>query len=507
MSDDARSQFVDGLRVTADHLQHLQDRLRESVLDLRRSIGLGKVAWGLRVTLDGGAVRLDPGLAFAPSGVRLAVDAPLNLGPPAGAARVVARASNSDVQALRVGATPTLIQLLTQVTLEPDDGTALDADALLLARILPGEGGATVDQPGELFAAGGRHAHTGTQVQDAQGRWHYDGLPLAGLKGDQGEPGEAGPVGPVGPIGPFGPIGPVGPVGPIGPTGPAGADGSAGAGGPVGEVGPAGADGATGPAGAAGPAGPAGEAGPAGTVGDPGPAGPLGEPGPAGSPGPAGEAGPVGSPGPAGPAGADGPAGQNGEPGAQGEAGPAGPRGEAGPPGSTGPSGATGTTGTTGPAGPAGPPAALDWPFVSRVNWPHGQQVPLPQALDMLGKLEFELSVELAGQTIERQPAVVQVWFEPNASATAASSPLPMLTLHGTARLSARTVLWRLTDAAAAATRALGPGGRLLIRLHTGLLQDKDGRAFSAALDALLGTPQPHVPGGTFEGWLFVRAG
>ena len=125
----------------------------------------------------------------------------------------------------------------------------------------------------------------------------------------------------------------------------------------------------------------------------------------------------------------------------------------------------------------------------------------------MLGKLEFELSVELAGQTIERQPAVVQVWFEPNASATAASSPSPLLSLHGTARLSARTVLWRLTDAAAAATRVLVPGGRLLIRLHTGLLQDKDGRAFSAALDALLGTPQPHVPGGTFEGWLLVRAG
>jgi len=46
MAEDARTQFVDGLRVSAEHLQHLQDRLRESVLDVRNAIGLGRVAWG-----------------------------------------------------------------------------------------------------------------------------------------------------------------------------------------------------------------------------------------------------------------------------------------------------------------------------------------------------------------------------------------------------------------------------------------------------------------------------
>lgn len=555
MSDDARSQFVDGLRVTADHLQHLQDRLRESVLDLRRSVGLGKVAWGLRVTLEGGSVRLDPGVAFSRSGVRLAVDAPLNLGPAAGAARVVARATNSDVQALRVGATPTLIQLLTQVTLEADDASALDDDALLLARVRPGAGAGAVDQPGELFAAGGRHAHTGQQVQDEQGHWHYDGLPLAGAKGDKGDPGGSGPAGPDGPVGPVGPVGPAGEpggAGEAGAAGPAGPAGDAGAAGLPGETGPAGEPGPPGPAGAPGPVGPNGEPGPVGPSGEPGPAGPSGEPGPvgpSGEPGPAGPngeagpagpsgesgpAGPSGESGPAGPAGEAGPAGQNGErgqpgptgetgnPGAAGEPGLMGPAGQAGPsgaqgatgaPGPTGADGPVGATGATGPAGatgargPVGPAATLDAPFVSKVNWPHGQLVSVPQALDLLSKLRFDLSVDLAASVVERQPAVVQVWFEPNSNATAGSSPLGLLTLHGSAKLDARSIGWRLADTVAATTKAFGPGGRLLLRLHTGLLVDKDGQAFSAALDALLGSRQPHVPGGTFEGWLMVQGG
>jgi len=66
------------LRVSAEHLQHLQDRLRESVLDVRNAIGLGRVAWGLRATLGGSNVDITAGVAFASGGVRLAVDNPLS---------------------------------------------------------------------------------------------------------------------------------------------------------------------------------------------------------------------------------------------------------------------------------------------------------------------------------------------------------------------------------------------------------------------------------------------
>ena len=151
----------------------------------------------------------------------------------------------------------------------------------------------------------------------------------------------------------------------------------------------------------------------------------------------------------------------------------------------------------------------LDAPFVSKINWPHGQLVTVPQAQDLLSKLRFDLSVDLAAAIVARQPEVVQVWFEPNSSAnaTAGSSPSPLLTLHGSAKIDARSVSWRLADVAAATTKALSPGGRLLVRLHVGVLLDKDGRAFSAALDALVGTLQSHVPGGCFEGWMFVKGG
>lgn len=72
MAEDAHIQFVDGLRVNADHLNNLQDRLHDAVVDLRRTVGLGRIAWGLRASITDGSIGVDPGLAFAPSGVRLA---------------------------------------------------------------------------------------------------------------------------------------------------------------------------------------------------------------------------------------------------------------------------------------------------------------------------------------------------------------------------------------------------------------------------------------------------
>ena len=140
MADDARSQFVEGLRVTAEHLQHLQDRLRESLLDLRRTVGLGHIAWGLVVRLEDGQVRLEPGVALSPGGVRLAVDSPLSLGAAAVGQRVVLRASNADRAALRVGNTPTVITLACTATAEVDDGSDVGADALVVARIIPSAG-------------------------------------------------------------------------------------------------------------------------------------------------------------------------------------------------------------------------------------------------------------------------------------------------------------------------------------------------------------------------------
>ena len=162
MADDARTIFVDGLRVTKDHLEHLQDRLREGLLDLRRSLGLGRIAWGLKVDAAD-RVAVAPGVAFSPGGVRMAVDSPLSLALPDGAAplRVTLRASNSDRQALRVDGQPTLVLLTTAAALEPDDGADPGSDALVIARLTRGTGGVTVTQDESLFVATGHHSHSG----------------------------------------------------------------------------------------------------------------------------------------------------------------------------------------------------------------------------------------------------------------------------------------------------------------------------------------------------------
>src|SRR5205814_652491 len=68
-----------GPRVNAEHLQHLQDRLREAVVDVRNALGLGRIAWGLRATLSANSVAVPPGVAFSRDGVRLFVDSALSL--------------------------------------------------------------------------------------------------------------------------------------------------------------------------------------------------------------------------------------------------------------------------------------------------------------------------------------------------------------------------------------------------------------------------------------------
>src|SRR4051812_12476126 len=158
MADDARTIFVDGLRVTTEHLVHLQDRLRDAVFDLRSAVGLGRIAWGLRATFDGDTVTLNPGVAFAANGTRLSIGAAAGLPvpPDAGALRLVLSAANGDREALRVGNQPTLITLVTTPSLEPDDASPAGPDRLIIGRVTAAaEGGRTLSQDDSLFAATG----------------------------------------------------------------------------------------------------------------------------------------------------------------------------------------------------------------------------------------------------------------------------------------------------------------------------------------------------------------
>ena len=195
MADDARTVFVDGLRVTTEHMAHLQDRLREAVFDLRCAVGLGRIAWGLRATLADNTVTLNPGVAFAANGTRLSIDTMAGLPVPAeaGALRLVLTAANADREALRVGGEPTLITLVTTPSLEPDDDTPAGPDGLIIGRLsAAGESGRTLSQDDALFAATGVHRHSGEHVQDEFGRWRFDGAPVS-VEGTPGPPGTPPP--------------------------------------------------------------------------------------------------------------------------------------------------------------------------------------------------------------------------------------------------------------------------------------------------------------------------
>ena len=301
MANDGRTQFLEGLRVTADHLQHTQDRLREAVLDLRRTVGLGRVGWGLHVTLASKAVTIQPGVAFSPSGVRLNIDAPTSLNVPTGAGpwRVILRATESDRESLRVGGQPTLVNLVTTPSIEPDG--EIEPDAIALAAVT--KTGATFELSANpsIFAAAGRHSHSGEFVQDEFGNWHYDGPKLAGEMGSKGDP---GPTGDPGNPGAAGALGEKGDRGEKGDAGPVGSPGPEGALGPEGQQGPPGATGASGPQGSQGPKGDVSNPGAPGAKGDKGDPGALpgrratrGDPGQPGAKGDKGDAGAPGTQG------------------------------------------------------------------------------------------------------------------------------------------------------------------------------------------------------------------
>ncbi len=448
MADDARTQFVDGLRVTADHLQHLQDRLRESVLDIRNAIGLGRVAWGLRATLSGSAVDLTPGVAFARSGVRLAVNAPLSVpvpDGPDGSLALVLRAVHGDRQDLRFAGVPTLLTLETHAEVGPDAAPD-DLDALVLAALTRAGGALSLSQSDTLFIAAGAHGHTGTHVQDGDGRWHYDGALIAAGS----TPGAAGPKGDAGPPGPQG------------------------APGPKGDAGEPGAPGAAGPKGDAGPAGPQGPAGPTGLQG------------------PAGPAGPPGAKGDKGDQGGKGDKGDSGDKGDAGAAGPAGPQGPAG---------------QVGPQGPPGPGLDQDWGVIKKISWPHDKTLTVAQAASLLqGGLQVTLSRSLITAQQQSPANVFEVWFQPDSTASPASegAPLPIVSLFGKLRVTPQTITW-LPSVSAAGFKAMLRPGRLLVRVHCGVLTDGKGRQFSATLSAALGVEGLTLSGGVFESWFLVR--
>ncbi len=567
MLKDAHSLFIDGQRVNALHLQHLQDRIREAIVDIRGNIGLGKIAWGLRTQLTDDQVSVQPGAAFAQSGVRLHIASVAQVALPTGDGpwRLVLRGLNEDIEALRYNDVPTVITLTTQLVIEEDDGPT-DVDSLVIAKIAAdGDEGPVLTQDPERFAATGHHGHTGEWRQNALGQWLYDGPLLstegpAGERGPQGEQGPVGSQGDQGPSGPQGDQGPLGDIGPLGPQGIPGVLGEAGPAGPQGEPGPQGDQGTPGETGPQGDQGLPGEPGPQGLPGAAGQRGPIGlrgekgDPGPLGPIGPQGETGIQGDPGPVGPQGIQGEIGPQGDQGIQGEIGAKGAKGDTGPQGDQGIQGEIGPQGLTGPDGPqgiqgdqgdpgpqgiqgvkgdigdpgpagvqgiqgdtgpqgiqgiqgdTGPGLDPDWPAIVEISWPHGDTMPGSPAADLLmNNIQVKLSQPVSPRMLEVQPQVFQVLYEFGVDPRQGGGLVPVTAIPGVTKFATDVIFWNASVNLDQLAKDMDTNnGRVWLRIHCGATLDEKDRPFSASADVLHGTQTPHAPGGVFESWFFT---
>ena len=160
--------------------------------------------------------------------------------------------------------------------------------------------------------------------------------------------------------------------------------------------------------------------------------------------------------------------------------------------------------------GPAGPGLDQDWAVIAKVSWRHEATLAVSDAATLLQALRCNLSRPIHPELQSTPPDVVQVWFEPlstgSAAAGQAGPPLAILTLNGNVQVAAQTLSWACAHPAGVLSESLARGGRVLIRIHCGYLYDAKRRLFSAALDAILQQLDTlHLPGGALESWFFVK--
>ncbi|MEO7086640.1 MAG: hypothetical protein ABI442_16180 [Gemmatimonadaceae bacterium] len=100
-----------------------------------------------------------------------------------------------------------------------------------------------------------------------------------------------------------------------------------------------------------------------------------------------------------------------------------------------------------------------------------------------------------------------EVWFQPDPTGTAGTvdTPLPIVSIFGTLKMTAQTIAWT-PNTSPAGLKNMMRAGRLLIRIHCGALKDQKGRQFSGTLFPMLGLTGLILSGGTFESWFIVQA-
>lgn len=179
--DEGRVKFLDGMRVTIEHMEHLQALWLSAAVQLRKAIGTGKVSYGLKVEpAPGNKVRVGSGLAFDRKGRPLALEEEREVALDFGISKTLYLALvYAQRSGVIVSGVPTLV--FNEVKIETRTAAPpYTDDAVVFAELRGGDGGAvSVVQRGDWYMPPLDHGHSGEFKLDADMRWRYDGHALA----------------------------------------------------------------------------------------------------------------------------------------------------------------------------------------------------------------------------------------------------------------------------------------------------------------------------------------
>jgi len=169
-------EFFDGMRVSREHLDHLQNLLLGAAVQLRGAIGHGKIAYGLKVeSKQSGQITVHPGLAFDHQARSLLLDTEKDVAVDFSGAAIlyVVLVHKLEGKNTRKGVA-TIFTDQVEVALRTSASPYADFGVVcaVLDKI---ENGITVRQDGTLYLPPLAHSHSGQLYNDADGYQRYDG--------------------------------------------------------------------------------------------------------------------------------------------------------------------------------------------------------------------------------------------------------------------------------------------------------------------------------------------
>lgn len=176
MVDEGKTNFYDGMRVSREHLSHMEELLLDAIRDIRATIGLGKICWGFKVTLkDSSSIEVGEGLAFDKEGRRIHVKEPqiLQISLSEESKKYLIIWHKLEKKKLQSDAIETIIEDSFDLSIV-DSPEPEDKDSIIIALIKKKDEGIEVDQSTAPYITAIDHAHSGKLIETDK-RLVFDG--------------------------------------------------------------------------------------------------------------------------------------------------------------------------------------------------------------------------------------------------------------------------------------------------------------------------------------------